>query len=409
MSEPHDFSPRPVRVAWISDYPIEWLPNLPELVRALPRQHPASWQRVLLDEFQAHPGEVRVDVFALRSRIRHSMSFAVGGTTFHVLKAPRSLRLGSLFWIDVLLLRKRLAKIKPDLVHAWGNERGAGLVATRLNRPFLTTIQGILTWIEQSVPELNTYMRFMTRLEPPALRRTRVATCESRFATDYLRKRYPSLQVHQVEHAPRPVFFEAPRETSDKAIHIVCLGTIASAKGSDLLLRALDRLCQDHEFSLTLIGTEAGDFLDQLRPQTSPDIWRRLTIRHGLTSDEVASEMARSTILVHPTLVDNSPNAVKEAAVLGVPVVASNVGGIPDYIHHGKNGLLFPAGDLDALTSALRDALHHPLFGRGKVNPEIHRQVRDYLSPRRMGEKFLQAYRLTLDAWRPRANASSCG
>jgi len=80
-------------------------------------------------------------------------------------------------------------------------------------------------------------------------------------------------------------------------------------------------------------------------------------------------------------------------------VVASDIGGIPDYITHGENGLLFATGDVDALTRALREALLHPLFGRGQVKAETLQRARDYLSPARMAGCFLEAYQTSLRAW----------
>jgi glycosyltransferase involved in cell wall biosynthesis len=86
-------------------------------------------------------------------------------------------------------------------------------------------------------------------------------------------------------------------------------------------------------------------------------------------------------------------------------VVASEVGGIPDYISHGKNGLLFPCGDLEALKRVLREALSHPLFSKGQVDAKTWDQVRSYLSPERMGQNFFDAYQLVLETWnRPRSH-----
>jgi glycosyltransferase involved in cell wall biosynthesis len=113
----------------------------------------------------------------------------------------------------------------------------------------------------------------------------------------------------------------------------------------------------------------------------------------------MAGELSRSTFMVLPTRADTGPTVVKEAAVAGVPVVGSHIGGIPDYITHGKNGLLFPAGNLDALTQALGEAMSHPLFSKGLVDQRTCDSVRKYLSPQRMGESFFGAYQQVLETW----------
>ena len=80
-----------------------------------------------------------------------------------------------------------------------------------------------------------------------------------------------------------------------------------------------------------------------------------------------------------------------------MPVVASAVGGIPDYVFPGKNGLLFPAGDLEAFVKVIRMACAHPSFSRGEVDAETHRRMKDYLSPERMAKNFLAAYEAALN------------
>ena len=59
--------------------------------------------------------------------------------------------------------------------------------------------------------------------------------------------------------------------------------------------------------------------------------------------------MARAWCLVHPTRADTSPNCVKEARVIGLPVVTTPNGGQTQYVHHGKSGFIHPAGDVEGL------------------------------------------------------------
>ena len=122
------------------------------------------------------------------------------------------------------------------------------------------------------------------------------------------------------------------------------------------------------------------------RALNSNTIFRRRRLR---------GELESATMLLFPTRADTSPNAVKESVVAGVPVVASNVGGIPDYVFPGHNGVLFEAGDLSGFVSAIRKACSHPLLGQGKVEPETFARTRDYLSPERMAKNFRKAYRMT--------------
>ena len=60
-----------------------------------------------------------------------------------------------------------------------------------------------------------------------------------------------------------------------------------------------------------------------------------------------------SHVFVCPSSLENSPNSLGEAMLLGVPCVASNVGGIPSMMVGGQDGLLFPPGDIEALASSI--------------------------------------------------------
>jgi glycosyltransferase involved in cell wall biosynthesis len=384
-----------LKVAWLSFFPVEWLPDLPEPLRQLPRQHPATWQRVLLEEFKAIPG-LKLHVISVRRQYPKNYSFERDGVTFHCVKIPRGMRTLSLFWWETLLMRKCLWDVKPDLVHAWGTERGAALAASRMPYPYLVTMQGLLQWYLELV-DLGPFVRLESWLERLSLRRAAVVTVESSFGVRWLREHYPHLEVRQAEHASNWLFHRLERRPQTKPVQFLFVGVMAPIKGTDLLLRALEQLRKEIDFRLTIVGAGSPKFLEQMKTATSSALWERITVRHGLTQPEVAEEMARATMVLFPTRADNSPNSVKESVVAGVPVVGSALGGILDYVKPGRNGLTFPAGNLEEFARAIRGAVAHPLFGQGKVDKATLAEMREYLSPRLMSEKFYSAYERVLE------------
>lgn len=383
-----------VTVAWISDFPIEWINDVPAALRHLPRRHPATWQLVLLGEFQKDP-RIKLHVILFRGQIERDFSFEQNGTVFHVLKASPKMRLASWFWLDTFRIRKVCKEINPDLVHAWGSEKGASLIARRLPYPYVMTIQGLFAWYKQII-KLPLYDRIVEYIERVSLRHAPVVTTESNFAVKFLQEHFPGPKIHQAEHAPNHAFHRVQRHPLTHPVNFVSIGSVSHRKGTDLLFAAAEQLSGEFDFTLTIITNPVPGYIQSLETTISERTKSRIKFKHHLQPHEVARELETATMLLMPTRADTSPNAVKEAAVAGVPVVASTVGGIPDYIVHEKNGILFQPDDLEAFVKALRTACAHPLFSKGLVDPETLAKQREYLSPELMARNFFRAYESAL-------------
>lgn len=97
-------------------------------------------------------------------------------------------------------------------------------------------------------------------------------------------------------------------------------------------------------------------------------------------------------LLVHPALMEGLGVSLLEASCAGLPIVASAVGGIPEAVRDGVNGLLVPPGDAAALAAAIKQPLADPALA-GRLGQGGRRLVRDAFSVEAMVEGNLAVYR----------------
>lgn len=70
-----------------------------------------------------------------------------------------------------------------------------------------------------------------------------------------------------------------------------------------------------------------------------------VTLLGVLNAEQLKHELLNSTLYFHPSYIDNSPNSVCEAQMLGISCIGTNVGGVSSIIEDGKTGFLVPAND----------------------------------------------------------------
>ena len=99
----------------------------------------------------------------------------------------------------------------------------------------------------------------------------------------------------------------------------------------------------------------------------------------NLDSDQVVERMLKSHVFLLPSLIENSCNSLLEAQTLGVPVVASYVGGTPEYIDDGKNGLMYPCFESELLANKLIKLFKDEEFCKNLSFCEINSTSEDIL------------------------------
>jgi glycosyltransferase involved in cell wall biosynthesis len=108
--------------------------------------------------------------------------------------------------------------------------------------------------------------------------------------------------------------------------------------------------------------------------------------------DRMTELLATATALVLPSAQENTPMVIAEAMAVGIPVVATRVGAVGEMIDHGQNGLLYPPGNVGALTSSLQLLLADPGL-RQRIGSRATAWAANTCAPERVGAATVAVYR----------------
>lgn len=170
---------------------------------------------------------------------------------------------------------------------------------------------------------------------------------------------------------------------------VVTVANLRAEKGHDTILAAVPAILARHpDATFTFAG-------DGPRRDALETLARALGVSERVRflgeCHDVAPVLAASDLFVLPSRSEAFPNAVIEAMAAGVPVVVSNVGGIPEVVRHGENGLLVPPDDHEALADAVLGLIDRPDHAAALGAAGRRDVARDY-TIERMVERFEDLY-----------------
>lgn len=155
----------------------------------------------------------------------------------------------------------------------------------------------------------------------------------------------PNAKYHYGGEILRDVFYENKERTIPSKITISTTISFPTYKGYDVILKVANILKNElHlDFVWNVYGNINPDFIEKQVGLRHEGVDVRLC---GVASPtQLRDALLESTMYFHPSYTENSPNSVCEAQILGVPVVASRVGGTDSLVEHGKTGFLYPVTD----------------------------------------------------------------
>jgi glycosyltransferase involved in cell wall biosynthesis len=278
--------------------------------------------------------------------------------------------------------RRVIDAVAPDLVHVHGSENFLGLALRGCGIPSVVSLQGIASAYRhhfaaglgpsdlaravcdpaffRGLGLVHEYLRYDARVacEGEVFRNCRDFLGRTHWDRQVLALLLPGARYHHVDEVLNDVFYGEPWKAVDARDSVIyCTTRSSPMKDLSTLLEAVAILRRTTRPHLRLrVGGSVK------RGAVWPSIRRRLALQElrgavdllGLLSpNEIAGELRSASLFVHPSHIDNSPNALCEALLLGVPSVASDVGGIPTLATDGESALLYPDRDPFMLAAAV--------------------------------------------------------
>lgn len=168
----------------------------------------------------------------------------------------------------------------------------------------------------------------------------------------------PQSTYFHVDEVLRDAFYSASPWKYKKRDKIIITSTLSDAlyKGLDLVIKTARLLKKEKiAYEWRIVGVDGNSQTALLLKRLFNSDYSTLNIHLvGIkNTEEIVALLSETSFYVHTSYVDNSPNSLCEAQIMGVPIIATNVGGVSSLIEDGVDGFLVPANDPYILASKI--------------------------------------------------------
>ncbi len=279
----------------------------------------------------------------------------------------------------VVELGRLLRKQQPDLVHSF--LAMDGITATLACKWFVPTSLRLLSarcvsvkrdWLREVA--IGRSYRSAALVVCNAQQVARFLVSSYRVDPARIRVVYNGVRAHEFA-LPRRIAREGRGRLGDKSpvVGIVC--RLEPAKNVSLFIRAAAILANDYPDLGFMVAGDGSSRAELEKLSRERGLEGR--IRFVGMRDDVPALLARFDLLLHTSNHEGFSNSVLEAMAAGLPVVATEVGGLQELISDGETGLLVPAGDLEALVAAAKR-----LLGDWQLAEEMGRKAAEHVRHR---------------------------
>ena len=289
---------------------------------------------------------------------------------------------------------------RADVVYATSMTRRAALAAALARRPLVLKLTADEAYERarrggRFAGDLDMFQGYRGGFRVALLRRTRnwaVRRARHVFTPSaYLRELVVGWGIPEagVSVSPNPAPDVPPMPSRDElraeaGFHgptLAFAGRLMAAKALDV---ALDAMASVPEASLVIVG-DGPDRAALEQQRDALGLGERVRFVGGLEREGVLRMFRAADAVLLSSRWENFPHVIVEALAVGTPVISSAVGGVPEVVRDGENGLLVPAGDVDALAGAIRRLLGDDEV-RARLAAAAAPSVQSYSAERLLGQ-----------------------
>ncbi len=268
-------------------------------------------------------------------------------------------------------LKEIIHEFSPDIIHVWGTETDMGLIAKEVDIPVIIHLQGLLQPYENMLcpPGISRFnyicqdgynpikiIKNINRLRYwnyKSERESRIfSECKYYFGRTHWDKALsylfnPKREYYYCSEMLRPEFYTNDMWTipHDDVLKIISTISPPLYKGADMIIKTakiLKNICHIN-FEWNVIGIEEMKFVEHSTNIKADEV--NVKCLGVKPAEEIKKIELNSHIYFHSSYIDNSPNSICEAQMLGMPVIAVNVGGVATILNNGRTGWLVPSNE----------------------------------------------------------------
>jgi glycosyltransferase involved in cell wall biosynthesis len=355
---------------------------------SLPAPFFGTAPEALLQGFAGMP-ELEVHVLSCAQKPMKSPEKLAENIRFHSVYVPKHGWLRTSYQGCIRAVRRKLKVIGPDIVHGQGTERDCAISAAFSRFPNVVTIHGnmrLIAEVNNSKPLSFNWLA--AQLEKLTLPRTAGVVCITRYTQEAVKDLARKTWV--VPNAVDASFFDLGAERDDSGT-ILCVGYVCLRKNQNAFIRALDGLASQRKLKVIFFGEApkedpyVAEFFQLL--ETRP--W--CSFGGFADRDKLKAHMKTAAMVALPSLEDNCPMVVLEAMAGGVPVLAAQVGGLPDLIEDGRNGLFCNPLEAESMAAGVKRLLDEPRLAEELVRT-ARQNARDRYHPLSIARRHVEIY-----------------